>query len=30
MVYKDTINMFHDSKDILTKTKNSNEKIIKL
>jgi beta-N-acetylglucosaminidase len=32
MVYKDTINMFHDSKDILTKikTKNSNEKIIEL
>ena len=30
MVYKDTISMFHDSKDILTKTKTFNEKIIEL
>ena len=30
MVYKDTINMSHDSKDILTKQKNLNEKIIEV
>jgi len=30
MVYKDTINMFHDSKDILVKQKTPNEKVIVL
>lgn len=30
MVYKDTINIFHDNKDLLLKSKNKNNKIIEL
>ena len=30
MVYKDTINLFHDNKDLLLKYKNKTDKIIKL
>jgi len=30
MVYKDTINLFHDNKDLLLKSKNKTDKIIEL